>query len=150
LGSGVAYHVLFRPMQGTGNRNDYEIPQIPESWTPRKKQGLAELFLSVGTWDGNWHDGVNSLTAMTINPKYAPYKHLTHPTLRDGLIKERTGWVTERLSMTYDKAEGYGNPHAVVWAEKDLAERPLVQVGSFLEFGMEDEGLEMIRERLRV
>ena len=66
LGTGTLYTLVFAPGNGTGTQEHYALDTIPPQWTPRNKQGAAELFISVGTYhERKWLAGITSLHAAT-------------------------------------------------------------------------------------
>ncbi|MFH1803015.1 MAG: hypothetical protein ABH864_06240 [archaeon] len=161
LGSGTLYTVLFTPGQGTGDRTNYHLLDHPARWTPRRKDGYAELFMAIGTgYRSKWFPGVNSLSVVdhTGTHKNSPWiKRLTVGP-RDYVEALRNGGRLERVSrfdFTLDRGAEtpYGDPHAIIFDPSrpldELDTKELFQVGAFLSFPQDDEGLTFVRDAIR-
>ncbi|MDO8556107.1 MAG: hypothetical protein Q7R96_02955 [Nanoarchaeota archaeon] len=139
--------IAFSPGDGTGSQEHYQLPNTPSAWTPRNKQGIAELFIAVGTYhQGAWYDGITSLHAVTLNKKkddIKRYKLLTNLSLQQSITKQEQ----RHFDFTINKTRNYGNPHAIIWPEKLTTES--IQVAAFLHFQEHHETLDTIKERLQ-
>jgi hypothetical protein len=147
LGSGIVNVLVFQLGDGTGNQQDFSIPGIPAAWTPRKKKGFAEVYLSLGTYlDGEWYERLTSLSGFTLDREgmIQKYADLTLPKLR--VVKD-----FKTYALTFDNETNYGNPHAVVLEPNNrLADvETTFQIGAFLLFPENQKSLEEIRQVLQ-
>ncbi len=152
-GEGRLVAVLFQPGDNTGN----------QKWIPRKKEGKAELFLSLGSSvDGEWFSGLTHLVALDepFNPEdmlpqeIFAYKELTASS-RQYLEKLRgfnLDKLPRRLDFTYDKSRNFGDPHVIGFSEATvIGARPHeidYQIGAFVSFPRECPELNILREKV--
>jgi len=139
LAEGQLVTVLFQPGDSTGN-------------VPRPKQGEAELYIALGSSvDGKWFSGLTSLDAVSSNIK--TYKQLTMPAQEyiEALSGKRKN-PDKRFDFTFDRDEGYGNPHVIGFQPYIPVAGSLdidYQVGAFVNFPRKCEELDILREKVR-
>ncbi|MEK6918699.1 MAG: hypothetical protein AABW73_01540 [Nanoarchaeota archaeon] len=157
IGTSKLQLVLFRPRDGTGTRESYALERLPPKLTPRRKDGVAELFMTVGTGYRNmWWPGINNLRELTVNAE-SGLRELYPLGLEEGewaeIVSGRKGLVAPKktaFAYTHDSRTGYGNPHAIIFSNpqtKNLPRiddiEPLFQLAAFLKFE-DDKGLEIV------
>ncbi|HLC53579.1 MAG TPA: hypothetical protein VJK03_03465 [Candidatus Nanoarchaeia archaeon] len=158
LGNGTVSTVLFMPGDGTGSTKDFQHPGILPEWTPRLKEGYAELFIPIATIDGdNCIRGATSLDLVTLNPQRYdsqshPLQKYAHLTLsseewRNAIAHGNNN--SRKYAFTFDREEGFGNPHATIFYPDIIEGMPnqkIIQVGAFLAFPEKNEALDEIIE----
>ena len=167
VGGGKVETLLFMPEDGTGNDKDFKFAELPAKWTPRKKEGVAELFIAAGTgYYDVWLQQVTSLGALGLGspPLYKwlgvePGQYAT--LLNDTFFEERPLPQQRVFDFTFDKTgnQHYGDPHAIIWdSVKHTSAGTLslqafkntwFQIASFLSFPEDTAELEIIRERMK-
>lgn len=159
LGSGVVYVVLFKPEDGTGSHQDFDLSPIPYKFTPRKKIDYAELFLSLGTgYDDFFLQGNNHLRELTLDENRAKLVDLNDLTLDERewgeALRNRRVVEAQRFIFIHHEGRNYGNPHAVIFSNPKVknftqdGSKPFFQLGAFLSFPERTKDLERIERRV--
>lgn len=140
--------VLFRSGDHTGDAN----------MQPRKKEGEAELFISVGSsLDGRWIPRLTCFNAVTSDNKgrLTCYKHLTSN--REEYLKTFAYALDvtclRRFDLTFDRSQNYGDPHLIAFDRTLRLFTPIYdadyQIGAFVSFPEPCRELDILRERVR-
>jgi hypothetical protein len=139
--------VLFRPRDHTGN----------EGMQPRKKEGEAELVISIGSSvDGIW---IPKLTCLELGERLEGgglgiYKQVTssEEVYMGGLKFGADITRPRRFDLTYDKIRGFGDCHLTHFnpALSRIASRDIdYQIAAFVGFQEQCEELGTLREAVR-
>ncbi|MEK6898661.1 MAG: hypothetical protein AABW79_01020 [Nanoarchaeota archaeon] len=165
LGNGKVVTILFRPGEGTGNNNDFNIKGVRPSWNPRIKNDYAELFMAIGTgYQDKWLSGMTALTEVSCDrtdvPHLWPYGGgLSSPSPYLGACcNSRQEEVVNDLLLRADHFDftlhserNHGNPHAITfndgsWLEDLMPCETFFQIGAFLAFQRSSPELTLIEK----
>ena len=125
-----------------------------DGFVPRKKDGEAELYISIGSnVNGLWMPRLTCLDAITINEggeRLRCYKHLTSSPLEysEGIDFGTNVVCPKRFDFTFDRADGYGDPHFIAFNLTTRLSLPFdidYQIGAFVSFQEPCEELDILK-----
>lgn len=151
-----AVMVFFEPGDGTGahpkDGPKYHLEHVPEKYTPRDKEGYAELFLSIGTvYNTLFIPKITSLEEVTLKTPTTirtcavlgtdslKYRYLDH------YIASNESYATDLMRLTFLQ-KTVGNPHAILFNEKNVPQKAesIIQIGAFIALTEKNDRTEKI------